>query len=239
MIWEILGGLLIAGLLYLAYLVYLELRNQHHYWHDACVTPADVRDDIRRVLALIRETLDGKEITWWLDYGTLLGAWRLGDTMLFDHDLDLSFLAEDRAKLVACTGALAARGIELNMERTSLFFRGRKIGDIEPWTRYGDMMCRDDPAKREGLMKFWRPLVDDFPAAWVSPTARIKFNGDLYPCPNNPAALLRRRYLTCRIHLRLVIAHKQKCWLCREFWRQARRIWNYRDAPVIVPAETK
>lgn len=239
MLWQIIGGLLLAALLYLGYLVYLELRNQHHYWHDACVTPENVRDDIRAVLSIFREVLDGKGITWWLDYGTLLGAWRLGDTMAFDHDVDISFLAEDTPKLLACKDALAARGVDLNMERTSVFFRGRKIGDVEPWRRYGDMMCRDDPAKRDGLMKVWRPLVDDFPASWLAPTARIKFNNAFYPCPNDTAALLRRRYLTCRIHLRLVFAHKQKCWVCREFWRQVRRIWTYRGAPVIVPAESE
>jgi hypothetical protein len=239
MILQALGILAIAGLAYLGYLIYLEVRNQHHWWHDDCVTPDEVRADIRHVLAIFRRVLEGKGITWWLDYGTLLGAWRLGDTLMFDHDLDISFLAEHIPLMEACRAELAAEGVELNLERTSIFYRGRKIGDAEPWTRYGDMLCRNDPAERSGLLRILWPMVDDFPAAWVAPTELIRFDGAFYPCPNRTASLLRRRYLTCRIHLRLAIPHKQRCWLCREFWRQAARIWRSREAPVIVAAEPR
>lgn len=219
-----------------AYVMYRELRNQHFMWHDPCVTPADTRDDIRYVLRTFRTVLEGKGIAWWLDYGTLLGAWRLGDIMAFDHDVDLSFLGTDEAKLRACAPEFAAHGITLNMERTSIFFRGRKIGDIEPWRRYGSRLCRDDPARRTGVYKYWRPLVDDFPARWIEPFWSIRFLGELYPCPSHPARFLRRRYLTCRLHLRLVIPRKQKCWRSRDFWREAWRIWRFRGAPSIVPA---
>jgi hypothetical protein len=211
--------------------LYFELRNQHHIWHDACITPQDTQDDMRQVLAAIGAIMEGSGIRWWLDYGTLLGAWRLGRAMAFDHDLDLSFLDEDEEKLRACMPDLEARGIVLNLERTSLFFRGRKIGDWEKWSRYGDRLCRDDPARRSGVMKFWRPLVDDIPAAWIEPLWHIRMDGRFHPCPNRPERLLRKRYLTCRLHLRLAIPHKQKCWKSRAFWQESGRIWRFRDAP--------
>jgi hypothetical protein len=228
-----------TGLAWLGILLYFELRNQHHIWHDPCITPANRRDDIRHVLRVLHGVLAESGVTWWLDYGTLLGAWRLGDLMAFDHDLDLSFLGEDSARLAACGPALAPHGIELDLEHTRIYYRGDKIGDMESWWRHGARLCRDDPAHRSGLPKYWRPLVDDFPARWVDPVARIRFIGALYPCPNSPEAFLRRRYLTCRLHLRLVIPHKQKCWISREFWSEARRIWTYRDAPRIERYETR
>src|SRR5690349_7113165 len=86
----------------IATILYFELRNQHHIWHDPCVTPADTMADMRTVLSQIHEVMEGRGIRWWLDYGTLLGAWRLGRIMAFDHDLDLSFLDEDEEKLRAC-----------------------------------------------------------------------------------------------------------------------------------------
>jgi len=233
-VWIALAAAAAAGLAWLLWLVYLELRNQHHIWHDPCVTPAETRDDIRYVLDMLRRVLAGKGIVWWLDYGTLLGAWRLGDLMAFDHDLDVSFLGEHRDRLEACRPALAAVGIELNLERTSIFFRGRKIGDMEAWWRYGSRLCRDDPRTRSGIIKYFRPLVDDFPAERITPRWRIRLAGELYPCPNRPAAFLRHRYLTCRLHLRLAIPHKQKCWVSGAFWREAARIWACGTAPAIV-----
>ena len=95
----------------LAVILYFELRNQHHIWHDACITPLETRNDIVAVLEAIGEVVEGRGIRWWLDYGTLLGAWRLGGVMTFDHDLDLSFLDEDEDKLRAAIPALEARGI--------------------------------------------------------------------------------------------------------------------------------
>jgi len=157
--------------------------------------------------------------------------------MAFDHDLDLSFMAEDRPVLEECRDTLACQGIVVDLARTSLFYSGRKVGDMEMWTRYGNRLCRDDPRQREGVMKFWRPLVDDFPARWIEPLARIRFAGATYPCPNAPTQLIRQRYLTCRIHPRLVIPHKQKCWFCRAFWAEAARIMRFRGAPVLAPGE--
>ena len=235
MVWWIVFALVLAGFGYLVYLIYLEVRNQHHWWHDNCVTPAQTIEDIRHVAEVFRQVLEGKGITWWLDYGTLLGAWRLGETMAFDHDLDMSFLLADAPKMLACCEELQAHGIELRLENTSIYYRGRKIGDFDTWQRFGDTLCRNDPAGREGLLKVLWPLVDDFPAAWVEPPMQIRYNGEYFPCPANTARFLRRRYLTCRLHLRMVFAHKQKCWLCRAFWREVWRIWTCRTAPDIRP----
>jgi hypothetical protein len=226
-----------ALLALLALVLYRELRNQHHMWHDPCVTPQQTRDDIRFVLRSLRRVLSSRGVAWWIDYGTLLGAWRLGESMIFDHDVDISYLGEHRPLVEACRDELLADGIELDMERTSIRFRGRKIGDAEPWWRFGDRLCRDDPAARTGPLRYFRPLVDDFPARHVSPLWSIRLNGEMYPCPNRPAALLRRRYLTCRLHLRLAIPHKQKCWYCGEFWREALHIWRCRTAPLTQPPQ--
>ena len=214
--------------------VYRELRNQHHIWHDPCVTAEDTRRDIRVVLRALGAALAARRVTWWLDYGTLLGAWRLGDLMVFDHDLDVSYLGAERPLIEACREELAAEGIALDLEHGRIHYRGRKIGDIEAWWQHGAKLCRDDPARRAGVLRWWRPLVDDFPAHRVAPLWSIALDGAMYPCPNHPAAFLRRRYLTCRLHLRLVVPHKVKCWLCGDFWREAWRIWRCRSAPRIL-----
>src|SRR5262249_20664957 len=133
--WLIAGVTLLAAAV--AYILYMELRNQHHIWHAPCVTPEDTREDIVRVLKILGPVLDAKGVVWWLDYGTLLGAWRVNGPMAFDHDLDASFLDTQEPLLRACIPELAKHGIDLNLERTSIFYRGVKLGDMERWRQYG------------------------------------------------------------------------------------------------------
>lgn len=222
-----------AAAVWIIYLIYIELRNADHVWHAPCITPPSTREDVLYVIRSFRRVAEGKGINWWLDYGTLLGAWRIAGMMPFDHDGDLSYAAEHKPLLEQCRGELAALGIELNTERGIMFYRGEKLVDIEPWCIYGKVRCREDPATRVGLLKVLRPLFDDFPPEWIEPTWRVEFEGDLYPCPNHPERLLRKRYPTCRIHLRLCFPHKQKCWVSGDFWRESWKIFRSRRGPVI------
>ena len=226
-------ALLLAGFAagMLVTLLYYELRNQHHMWKDDCGTPLETQASIRFVAHCLREAMDRQGVRWWLDYGTLLGAWRIGDCLPYDHDLDMSYLAEDAEKLLPALAGLEAQGITLELEHGRIFYGGRKIGDLEAWHRYGTRLCRDDPARREGIPRFWRPLVDDLEAQWVLPLGEIKFCGEWYKAPREVKRFLRHRYLMCRLHLRLTIPHKQRCWICAAFWQWAWRIWTCKDYP--------
>lgn len=230
--WLLLTAAFASVLAFGVAILYKELRHQNHIWQSPCITPAETRKEIVDVLRVFQQVLDGKGISWWVDYGTLLGAWRVNGPMAFDHDLDVSYLGEHEPKLRGCVEEFASRGVELKIERTSIFYRGRKLGDIEPWWPHGKRLCRDNPGQRVGVMKYWRPIVDDFPAHWITPFWQIRIDNAMYPCPNRPDRFLRHRYLTCRLHLRLVIPHKQKCWLCRAFWREAARIWRFRPMAI-------
>lgn len=232
---RLLWPLALAGLAWLSYLIYIELRNADHVWHAPCITPDEERADVLYVIRTFKAVAEGRGIRWWIDYGTLLGAWRLGRPMPFDHDGDLSYLAEDKPLLEACREELSARGIDLDAERGTLFYRGRKLVDIEPWFEFNGKRCREDPKRREGLYVLMRPLFDDIPVAWLAPLWRIRFEGDWYPIPNHPERLLRKRYPTCRIHLRLCFPHKQRCWFSADFYREAWRILTSRDGPIIQP----
>lgn len=211
--------------------LYYELRNQSHMWNDECATPEQDQADIRVVADHLRTALDKHGVRWWLDYGTLLGAWRIGDCLPYDHDLDMSYLGEDRAKVELAIPELAAHGVELELDHGRIFYGGRKIGDLEAWQRYGNRLCRDDPAGRTDIMRFWRPQVDDQKVDNVLPLGEIKFCGAWYKAPRQVKAFLRHRYLMCRLHLRMTIPHKQKCWICAAFWQWAWKIWTCRDYP--------
>lgn len=215
----------------LAAVLYYELRNQSHMWQHACATPLETQADIRRVAARLKDALNAQGVRWWLDYGTLLGAWRIGAILPYDHDLDMSYLAEDAPRIRRAFKSLKARGITLDLDHGRIFHHGKLIGDLEAWHEHDGTLCRDDPRQRRGVMRFWRPLVDDLKRDWVLPAGEIQFCGEWHKAPRQVKRVLRHRYLMCRLHLRLTIPHKQKCWICASFWRWSWRIWTCREFP--------
>jgi hypothetical protein len=81
-VWVIRAGLAVLAVM-VAFILYFELRNQHHIWHEPRVTPQQTRDDIVAVLEVIGTVLQGRGIRWWLDHGTLLGALRCLEASVF------------------------------------------------------------------------------------------------------------------------------------------------------------
>ena len=208
------------------------------FWHDdyilreACLNRDEEMADYRFLLLTFHEVAEARGLTWWLDYGTLLGAWRYQDVLPYDHDADVGYLAEQRPLLEQCVEEFAQRGIELSMHYSALFYKGRKMLDVYPWTRReGRLLIR--PEQREGINVALEAMFDDVPEEHVLPVWQMRFLGEWFPCPNNPERLLRHRYPTCRIHMRLVIPHRQRCWFCAGFWREAWRVWRDRSGPVL------
>ena len=64
-------------------------------------TRACCRRHIRDLLAGVQELFAAHDITWWADYGTLLGAVRHGGLIPHDKDADIGILAEDFERLLA------------------------------------------------------------------------------------------------------------------------------------------
>lgn len=194
-------------------------------WDKVSVNPPEFQENMRTLLRTFRRVTEDKGIRWWIDFGTLLGAWRQQDVTPWDHDADISYLAEDRPLLEQCVGELAEHGIVLNMNRNALFYNGVKMVDVDPFTTYGSMRCRTDPAKRTRIYKYMDRFFEDYPEAWTrGPLWSIRFLDQWFPCPPHPERFLKRRYPTCRIHMRLIFPHRQRCWFDREFWRAAWKI---------------
>ena len=63
-------------------------------------TRACCRRHIRDLLAGVQELFAAHDITWWADYGTLLGAVRHGGMIPHDKDADIGILAEDFERLL-------------------------------------------------------------------------------------------------------------------------------------------
>lgn len=63
-------------------------------------TPECCQGWICKLLEDVGRSLDRADISWWIDYGTVLGYVRHGGLIPWDKDTDLGILAEDRDKLL-------------------------------------------------------------------------------------------------------------------------------------------
>lgn len=209
------------------------LSESQHVWRDECLTSLDTHAHLLYMLDRFHVAMAAREVTWWIDYGTLLGAWRTGRLLPWDHDLDISYLASDREALESAAEELAAAGITLNLDHYGMFYRGTKL-DLEPWIRRGDKLVRVEPNSRDWLRNLHDAAFDDFPASWIEPLWAIELEHRVVPCPQEPGRLLRRRYPTHRVHPRLSFPHKQRCWVCVGFWQGAWRIFRSTYEPVVL-----
>jgi phosphorylcholine metabolism protein LicD len=111
-------------------------------------TPECCRTLLMEVLAHWTEVADELGITWWADYGTLLGAVRNGGLIPHDKDLDIGMLGEDWDRL------LAWRESEL------------------PWQRLGGSFRQQMSRNLDGY--FW---IHKEPRAPKANSARYEFTG--------------------------------------------------------------
>ncbi|KYK22471.1 hypothetical protein AYK24_02020 [Thermoplasmatales archaeon SG8-52-4] len=75
-------------------------------------------------LRKLKKILDKKNINYWLDEGTLLGAVREKKLIEWDHDIDLSIWYTDLDKIIPLFNEINKIGVEV------CFFRGKKHIDL-------------------------------------------------------------------------------------------------------------
>jgi len=140
-------------------------------------TPECCKRWIREILAGMAGLLDDLDCTWWVDYGTLLGAVREGGLISFDKDSDLGMMADDREKLLGAFGRIKdelgywptyAKGAHGKRFRTGdrvkvrLSQRNKTNTDIFIWNRRPGGML--DRAHYIGADVF---KGREFPEAWL------------------------------------------------------------------------
>lgn len=159
-------------------------------------TPECCRNHLRDLVFEMADLLDESGVTWWMDYGTLLGAVRSGGVIPHDKDQDLSFLATDWDKV---------RSLPIKEPRTfdhhppgqgatgdnmvyGLSSVNRAAVDLFPWYDDGQHLYR----------KRYYPVDQfkgrDIPKDHLFPLTRIPFEGRDLPAPRNPEEFVAFRY---------------------------------------------
>lgn len=68
-----------------------------------------IMSEAKNLLSLVGQILTEEKIPWWIDCGTLLGAYRYGGIIPWDYDLDISIFAADAENMKRALNRLASR----------------------------------------------------------------------------------------------------------------------------------
>lgn len=148
------------------------------------------RNALRRLVPAVCGILDAHGVTYWADFGTLLGFRREGDIILSDKDADLSILASDKPKILALGDPFARAGLEVTdrggRSQRVLRIRDRRTAyhlDIYTYTEDGYTLRSDLMSPQE-----------DIPARLVERCRHASFLGGSMRVPHDVDAVLRHRY---------------------------------------------
>ena len=151
--------------------------------------------------------------------GTLLGAYRSGDVLPYDHDADISFILETES--LDAFRDLRQLGIKAN-GLVAVF--GDQTVDFARWIPvnrssyvYGKtetMLRKFYPASsKDSFILKYHQTLETFPKSWVVPLARVDFQGVDVAIPNSPESLLAFRYPYTFGTFGFQFPYKWKCWV--------------------------
>jgi hypothetical protein len=145
---------------------------------------------LRRTLADVCRAFEAHAIEYWCDFGTLLGFHRERDIILSDKDADLSIVIDQKPRIMALAGELAAAGYDLTdrggRSRRVIRIRDRRTGyyvDVYTYEREG-MLLRSQLVSPN----------DDIPWTLVARRIHARFLGTTVTVPENVEAVLTHRY---------------------------------------------
>ncbi|XP_077995093.1 uncharacterized protein RT0683-like [Glandiceps talaboti] len=192
---------------------YLRIQAGHCYLTDKEM------DDLRFELKSITNVLEEMNVTYWLDYGTLLGAVRNGDVMRHDTDGEISTLS-GKPYVSELKRRLREVGIRITKNdgpyNQALVDTSQVWVDIVRWDVY-DGLCDHLPckmvAKSEVFKEKLNAVVKNYervPLSWILPLRKSDFAGFKAYIPNRPEDVLKNRY---PLTYGWTVPYKANCWL--------------------------
>jgi hypothetical protein len=173
-----------------------DARDMHQETAECC------KGHVRQIMQDLAQLMDAAGITWWADYGTVLGYVRHGGMIPWDKDGDLGVLGEDRDKLLSLFPILVKKGYwpRYSQPKTNRFRSGDRVKvclsqrnhtnvDLFIWYRRpGKMLDRLNYIAAD--MYKGREM----PQSWILPTRRGEWDGIDIAIPAKPEKLAEHRY---------------------------------------------
>ncbi|KAL9966392.1 hypothetical protein ACROYT_G024455 [Oculina patagonica] len=186
-------------------------------YNEECYLSDEKHRTLRIMLQNITRVFDKFGVQYWLDYGTLLGAYRTGDILPHDHDADISFILKtesfDAYKELRRLGMKAGGLIAIFGNVTVDFVRWKPVN----MTVHGktEVMLHKyyPPWVKDNFILEYHHTLEAFPQSWVVPPTRINFLGVNVSIPNSPERLLAFRYPYTYGTFGFQFPYKWKCWV--------------------------
>jgi hypothetical protein len=184
--------------------------------------------------ALLRDVAGALEeagIEYWLNWGTLLGAWRHGRLLRHDTDIDLAVPSDQSSMALRAVTELARRkGYALGIGGSAAIVHLRRPG---PWQTLRDCTHLDLEWYAAAGDRYLMRMHDKActPASLVLPLSTVSLNGREYSAPHDPRGYLAHLYgYTGRLALFEGNNLYRRCRTAQDF---ARLLWNQ---AVFLPA---
>jgi len=169
-----------------------------------------IHPQIRELLSVLSDILNAAKIEYWIDQGTLLGAYRWGKFVARDSDADIAIRSEEQFEslLQLLTSELPntygcerkgshCKGYRIWLKSGGTFkgsYEGREI----EWPRVAcDAMFYQFNAHDKTYVQQYEGFGVDtclFPEALILPLDQIEFEGRMYPCPARVKEYLEIQY---------------------------------------------
>ncbi|KAL9961300.1 hypothetical protein ACROYT_G030213 [Oculina patagonica] len=215
--YKLLSVLLIALLAVLACLHLIILPSASGGYNEECYLSDEKRRTLRIMVQNITRVFDKFGVQYWLDYGTLLGAYRTGDILPHDHDADISYIlnteSADAYSELRRLGMKANGLIAIFGNVTVDFVRWKQV-NVTTAGKTEIMLHKFYPSSsKDNLILKYHHTLETFSQSWVVPPSRINFLGVDVSIPNSPERLLAFRYPYTYGFFGLQFPYKWKCWV--------------------------
>ena len=170
----------------------------------------EIHPRIREMLSTVAKILNAAGIEYWIDQGTLLGAYRSGQFIARDSDADLAIRSAEHFEALAplLNSELPdiygweRKGSHCNGYRIWLksggTFKGSWKGKVIEWPLVAcDAMFYQFDAHEQAYVQQYEGFgVEEcfYPQATIFPLGQIEFEGSMYPCPARTREYLEIQY---------------------------------------------
>ncbi|XP_077994697.1 uncharacterized protein LOC144448355 [Glandiceps talaboti] len=213
---------LFVGVITIATLEYkLELHDYLQIKSTICYLTNEEIQDLRFMLKSTTNVLEEMNVTYWLDYGTLIGAVRNGDIMRHDSDGDISIITTQLYEELK--EKMEQNRLRLTSTRENGFYRVRRADrhqalhvDIFSWDVI-EGLCDQKPCKKVAMTRGFKKGVqiavkeyETIPLSWILPQTEIDFADFKVKIPNRAVDVLKNRY---PVTYGWTVPYKIRCWL--------------------------
>jgi hypothetical protein len=163
-------------------------------WGEGSVRPPCCTEHLLELGAFVDDLLTRHGLLHWTDYGTLLGAVRGGELIVWDEDVDFGILGQDVAAVRALGPEIEAAGHWLDASwyphvlRICLSKANRIHADLFVWTERDGLLTH-----RADSTWDWPGMQDRtaFPPRYLESTEEVLLHGRRYPAPRPARDFLR------------------------------------------------